>query len=84
MLFEIFKRLRGVVERCVGKLRKRILEVLRELRIQPIPDTRIAHDVQQAQVLLEIGATEEPLTQLPPVLRALLVTEHRIGLNRGA
>ncbi len=82
MFLEIFERLRGIVERRLGELRKRVVQILWELRIEPVAHSGVAHDAEQVQVLLDVRAAEETLAKLCPILGPLIVSKNRIGIDK--
>lgn len=83
MLLQVLEGLRRIVEGRLGELRQRILQILRQLRIEAIPDPGVAHDAQQMQMLLDIGAAEEPAAKLRAVVRALLLSIDRVRPDCG-
>jgi len=84
MLLQILQRLGGVLECGLRELRESILEILRQVRIESIPHARVAHDAQQVEVLLEVGAAEEASANLVAVGCALVVAVDYAGLDHRA
>jgi hypothetical protein len=82
VLLEVLERLRGVVERQLGELRERVGEVVGKVEVDAVADPRAAHDMQQPQVLVEVGPPEQPSAHLGPVRGPLIVRIDRVGTER--
>ena len=75
MLIEIFEWLGGVGERGFRQLREGTLKVFREIHVDAVSDPRASHNVQEADVLIEISTTKEPGTNFAAVVAASIVVE---------
>ena len=59
MLIEIFEWLGGVGERGFRQSREGTLQVFREIHSDAVSDPRTSHNVQEADVLIQISTTKE-------------------------
>ena len=84
VLLELLERCRRVVDRRVGQLGQRVVEVLRQIDVDPVADTRVPHDVQQAEVLVEVGPSVQPAAQDASVCGSSVLGPHRIAADLGA
>ena len=55
-----------------------------QIEVDAVPDSWVAHDVKETDVLVDIGPSKKPVTHLRSVDGPLVVAEHRIRRNGGS